>query len=353
MDVVMTVLLFLPILAVLWLANLSHRKRIEGDLRGERTLKILSYGLLFLLYGFLMLGGLAFLVAGLAATAAPEAFSTLDLASAGFQIERLPWMGAALLILSLIGLLLLARPARRLFARFIPIDPSHPVHAVALSMTALVMINLAFTMAIGIDNLADMLQTSAEAGVQTNPGPGLWVQNITFVLMGLIGVGLLARRGLGAALTRLGIVVPSWGQAILGLVTGLVMVPLVIGAESLAGQLGLGASEGVERLTEQLIGPLTMSIPGILTLGLAAALGEETIFRGALQPRFGLVFTTLLFALLHSQYGLSFSTVAVFVIGLVLGILRQRANTSTAMITHAVYNMSLGLISFLGLLQNV
>lgn len=353
MDVVMTVLLFLPILGVLWLANLSHRKRIEGDLRGERTLKILAYGLLFLLYGVLVFMGVVFLGVGVAAVVAPEAFNTVDLAAMGFQIERLPWMGAALLILSLIGLLLLTRPARRLFARFTPIDPSHPVHAVALSMTALILINLAFTMAVGIDNLADMLQTSAQAGGQSNPAPGLWVQNITFVVMGLIGVGLLARRSLGAAITRLGIVRPSWVQAIVGLVTGLVMVPLVILAESLASQLGLGASEGVERLTEQLIGPLTMSIPGILTLGLAAALGEETIFRGALQPRFGLVLTTLLFALLHSQYGLSFSTVAVFVVGLVLGILRQRANTSTAMITHAVYNMSLGLISFLGLMQNV
>jgi membrane protease YdiL (CAAX protease family) len=87
-------------------------------------------------------------------------------------------------------------------------------------------------------------------------------------------------------------------------------------------------------------------------LGLAAALGEETVFRGALQPRFGLVFTSILFALLHSQYGLSFSTIAVFVIGLVLGVLRLRANTTTAMITHAVYNMSLGLITYLGLMQN-
>ena len=353
MDAVLTVLLFLPILLVLWLANLSYRKRIEGDLRNERTLKLLSYGLLFLLYGFLVFFGLMLLGIGMAATFAPRAFDTADLATLGFQAERLPWMGAALLVLSLVGLLLLTRPARRLFARFTPIDPSHPVHAVALSMTALVLINLAFTVAIGIDNLADMLQTSAQAGAQSNPAPGLWVQNITFVLMGLVGVGLFARRNIGAALIRLGIVVPSLGQVILGVVVGLVMVPLVILAESLAGQLGLGTSEGVERLTEQLIGPLTMSIPGILTLGLAAALGEETVFRGALQPRFGLVFTTLLFALLHSQYGLSFSTVAVFLVGLVLGILRQRANTTTSMITHAVYNMSLGLISFLGLMQNI
>lgn len=352
MDVVSTVLLFVPILLVLWLANQSHRKRIEGDVRSERTLKMLSYGLLFLIYAMVMLLGLALLGVGLVGVLSPQAFDAAGLAAAGLQMDRLPLMGTALLGFSLLGLLLLTRPARRLFARFTPIDPAHPVHAVALSLCALVLINLAFTVAIGLDNLADMLQTSAQAGALSNPAPGLWAQNITFVLMGLIGVGFLARRNFKAALIRLGLVVPTVPQVIVAIVTGLVMVPLVIGAEALASKLGLGSSAGVERLTEQLIGPLTMSIPGILTLGLAAALGEETVFRGALQPRFGLVLTTLLFALLHSQYGFSFSTVAVFVVGLVLGILRMRANTTTSMITHAVYNSSLGLITFLGLLQN-
>jgi membrane protease YdiL (CAAX protease family) len=216
----------------------------------------------------------------------------------------------------------------------------------------MVLINLAFTVAVGLENLADMLQTGAQAGVQSNPAPALWGQNLMFVVLGLVGVGVFARRGLSAALMRLGIVTPTIRQAVVGLVVGLVMVPIVIAAEALASRLGLGASAGVERLTEQLVGPLTQSPAGILTLGLAAALGEETVFRGALQPRFGLVFTSILFALLHSQYGLSFSTVAVFVVGIILGVIRLRANTTTAMITHAVYNMTLGLIAFLGLMQN-
>ena len=69
--------------------------------------------------------------------------------------------------------------------------------------------------------------------------------------------------------------------------------------------MGWGLDEDVQRLTEVLIGPLLGSIPGILTLGLAAGIGEETLFRGALQPRFGLLITSLLFALLHSQYGIT------------------------------------------------
>jgi membrane protease YdiL (CAAX protease family) len=350
MDIVSTILLFLPILLILWLANLSYRRRIEGDAKNERTLKMLSFGLLFLFYAVLMLLGLMLMGLGLLMALAPEAMAAAPVA--GFQPDRIPWMGAALLVPSLVGLLLLTRPARRLFARFTPIDPAHPVHAIALSLTGLVLINLFFTVAVGLENLADALQQSTQGQPVSSPAPALWAQAIMLILMGLIGVGWLSRRSFSASLIRLGIVAPTIPQAAIGLVAGIGMVPLVIAAEALASQLGLGATEGVERLTEQLIGPLTMSIPGILTLGLAAALGEETVFRGALQPRFGLVLTTLLFALLHSQYGFSFSTLAVFVVGLVLGVIRMKANTSTAMITHAVYNMSLGLISFLGIMQN-
>ena len=104
----------------------------------------------------------------------------------------------------------------------------------------------------------------------------------------------------------------------------------------------------MERLSDALVGPLVASIPGILTLGLAAGIGEETLFRGALQPRFGLLFTSLLFAILHSQYGITFSTLAVFIVGLFLGLLRIRFNTTTCVMTHAAYNITLGMIWFLG-----
>jgi len=90
---------------------------------------------------------------------------------------------------------------------------------------------------------------------------------------------------------------------------------------------------------------------GVLTLGLAAALGEESVFRGALQPRFGLILTAILFALMHSNYGITLSTVLVFGVGIVLGLLRLRYNTTTSMLAHAIYNITLGLVTYLGLLK--
>lgn len=353
MDVVQIVLIFAPILLILWLANLSHRKRIEGDVRSERTLKMVSYGLLFLYYALFMLAGLALLSVSALNVLSPEVLDAPAPTLPGFPPDRLVLMGGSLLVFALLGLFLLTRPARRLFARLTPIDPTNPVHAVALSLSAMVLMQLAFTAAVGLENLADMVEaTTQQTGAAAVSASGQWALDITLLIMGLIGVGFLARRGFGTALTRLGIVRPTVAQVIIGIATGIVMVPVVVVAEGLASRVGLGATTGVERLTELLVGPLTQSIFGILTLGLAAALGEETVFRGALLPRFGLVLTTLLFALVHSNYGISFSTVAVFAVGLVLGVIRLRANTTTAMITHAVYNMSLGLITFLGLMQN-
>ncbi|MGQ9489704.1 MAG: lysostaphin resistance A-like protein [Anaerolineae bacterium] len=351
MEILFTVLMFFPLVAVLWLVNLSWRKRIEGEIQSERLLKFLGYGLLALLFVGLILIGLFLQAAGLLANLDPQvAASALP---PGFSADVLPRMALGFWVPSLFGLLMLLRASRRAVARFTSVDPTNPVHAVALSMSFLVLVNLFITLGLGLRNVAEMLEASQAAGVEMNLTAALWVQNIIFLVMALVGVGWLARRTFKGVLNRLGLVVPTFSQAVVGLVLGLLLVPAIILLELAASQVGFGADPDVERLTEQLIGPLTLSIPGILTLGLAAAIGEESVFRGALQPRFGLVLTTLLFALLHSQYGFSFSTVAVFLVGLVLGFLRLRANTTTAMIAHAVYNMSLGLIAYLGLLENL
>ncbi|MCC7060855.1 MAG: CPBP family intramembrane metalloprotease [Burkholderiaceae bacterium] len=110
----------------------------------------------------------------------------------------------------------------------------------------------------------------------------------------------------------------------------------------------------VQGLNDVLLGPLLGSAAGILTIGFAAALGEETLFRGALQPRFGIFLTTLLFAITHNQYGLSLSTVVVFAAGLIFAGLRRRHNTVTSMLAHATYNITLGLLALLAmrLLEN-
>lgn len=347
MDTVITILLFLPFAAILWLANLADRRRVPGE--KHPVLAGLTYGLLACLYLGLTLIGLAVFVVGIVpgelSAQATAAFSFLssDPAHVKLAFTR---VGLGLWLPSLVALLLLLPPARGLFARVLPIERSRTVHAVALSYTMLVVSNLVVTLGLGLENMANVM----EAGTSVPAGAlmlATWVQELAWALTALFGVGWLARRKLGQALRRLGVVCPTIRQLGIGLAAGLLLAPAALALEALASCLGVSADPHVSRLTESLLGPLFHSLPGVLTLGLAAAIGEETIFRGALQPRFGLPATALLFALLHSNYGLSLSTVIVLLLGIALGLLRQRANTTTAMVAHATYNISLGLLAYL------
>jgi membrane protease YdiL (CAAX protease family) len=80
------------------------------------------------------------------------------------------------------------------------------------------------------------------------------------------------------------------------------------------------------------------TLPEALLLSLPVAIGEEMFFRGALQPVFGLVPTALFFTALHAQYGLSPALLALFVVGLGLGVLERRRGTVAAMLAHFVFN---------------
>jgi membrane protease YdiL (CAAX protease family) len=351
MDILSVLLLFAPLMFVLWIANQADGKTERGDLGSARGLAWITYGMLLLLYVSLAAFGVLFVVIGLLQRGPLGAQLRDFYASSGLGEVSWTEAGLGLWLPSLLGMILLLPPLRRLIARIVPIDADRVVHAVALSYSALVLVNLMFTLGIGLTNLADTLESSSAAGVPYNITALIWVQDIAMFAMALVGVGWLSRRGLRAALDRLGVVVPTWKQAAIGLGVGLAMVPLILLLERLASQVGLGANPDVERLTEQMLGPMLTSLPGVLTLGLAAALGEESIFRGALQPRFGLVLTAILFALLHSNYGITLSTVLVFGVGLVLGVLRLRYNTTTSMFSHAIYNITLGMITYLGLLK--
>jgi membrane protease YdiL (CAAX protease family) len=58
-----------------------------------------------------------------------------------------------------------------------------------------------------------------------------------------------------------------------------------------------------------------------------------------------------MFALLHQQYSFSLSTLVVLILGLVLGFIRDRTNTSTSMIVHAVFNSTQGLLALLNVIK--
>lgn len=76
-----------------------------------------------------------------------------------------------------------------------------------------------------------------------------------------------------------------------------------------------------------------------VAMALSAGVVEEAFFRGFLQPRIGLVFSTALFALAHWSYGEPFLLVGVTVLSVIYGLLaRRRGDVWAAMTAHAVFD---------------
>jgi membrane protease YdiL (CAAX protease family) len=171
-----------------------------------------------------------------------------------------------------------------------------------------------------------------------------WVQALGFVVLGMLGVGLFARRDWRETLARLGLTrrfsVRWWlGSVLLGLVAA-------FATEWLWSWLQPESMAEVSRISDALFQAfIEAGLWGAITVGVSAGIGEEILFRGAAQPRLGLVFTSLAFAVLHTQYTVSPALAQVFFIGLLLGLVRRRVNTTTAIGVHATYNFVLVLLA--------
>ena len=76
-----------------------------------------------------------------------------------------------------------------------------------------------------------------------------------------------------------------------------------------------------------------------LLLSLSAGVVEETFFRGLLQPRVGIAFSTACFVLAHAAYGQPFMLVGVTLLSLIYAFLvRWRQNLWPAIVAHALFD---------------
>lgn len=240
-------------------------------------------------------------------------------------------LGPALL-LSALGLgLPLLRPFRAILARVTPLDPASAIDLTGLCVVlGLLGANLGLSLAPLAENPPDALPSASIAE--------LLIQAIAFVAIAYVAVGYPWWRDLHAATDRLGIVAPSRHTVGYGVAATVACFAVAIAA-SLASERfdpGLGESldEVVNQITLEVQNPL-----GAVILGASAGIGEEALFRGALQPRLGLVLPALVFASLHGpQYGFNLALLGLFGVSLVLGIVRQQVNTTAAMIAHALFN---------------
>lgn len=243
----------------------------------------------------------------------------------GLSISR--GTGYTLIAVALgLGLPLLP-PVRYLLSQVTPLDRSSITDAAGLSVI------LAFVLA----NLGAGLVAGNAAFGSVSEG-SIVIQDAMFVVLAFIAVGTFMTRSFRCSVERLGLVRPTGRQFLTAL--GLVVVAFSISI--LAALLMHFLQPGLEQEITQRMKTLTgsfQSIRGAIVLGTSAGIGEEILFRGALQPRYGVVLTSLLFAMVHVQYGFSLDVLAVFLVGIVLGIERKRLNTTSSVITHAVYDI--------------
>lgn len=326
-------LIFLPFLVPVLVANFSERHRHRPYIaQNPRTQELLDLGLRYLPQILLIAINLGLL--GLAALSLLNELARM-LVPEMVDPEAITanWLGsaAAYSITSVLAFLPLIPAMRRWIARWLPIDPDSVVHATALTFV-IYQIGLSLAQTALIGNLENWTDVEMRLTIWD-----VIMSGIPLALLALSGVGLLIRRDGRGTLERLGLRRPTWRQ----LVAAAGLTALLIGFDATVSlgwqEMDPTGYELLERVSENLFGGLA-TVGGALALGLSAGISEELLFRGAVQPRLGLVLAAVLFAIGHLQYGLTPATLEILLIGLVLGMVRKRTSTTLCIVIHATYN---------------
>jgi membrane protease YdiL (CAAX protease family) len=215
--------------------------------------------------------------------------------------------------------------------KFSPISIVHTTAIILALLIIVVQINT-FIIAGGADALANSLEE-----VKISIFDVLF-ERVVQIAAAFLGIGFAIRRTLPQALARLGLRTPTQEDLgygfligfamIIGLIIFGVVMTLLFTPEQLEQQ-----NEASNSLAESYA-----TIPLAFTIAISAAVGEEIFFRGALQPVFGNVLTSVFFTLLHVQNLLTPGMIIIFGVSLTLGWLRNKQGTTSAMIAHFVYD---------------
>jgi uncharacterized protein len=241
-------------------------------------------------------------------------------------------LGVSLIALSAVVAAATWPPAMRRLARFIPLDVHNPVDALALAL-AVIVIGSQFAFSVFVDLL------SLEQSLPAIDLSDLLSEQLPLVLMAAVGVGAFIRRDARATTQRLGLVRPAWWHVVVALAAAGVFIAVAAVMNGLSQSLTPGLAHRLDNTSNHLLGGLVANPIGVAAIAVVPACCEETLFRGAVQPRLGIVLTALLFASIHTQYGISFDTLAVLLIGIGLGLIRKYTNTTSSAVTHATYNL--------------
>ncbi len=311
-----TVAVYLPALALVLFANLGVK---------YPTLKTFTYVCLALLNVLCLLIALLLLASSLILQVSGQP------PPGNITLPGLMVLGLGTAATALAGILCLLPPLRRLLARWLPLDAASPVHATALM----------FSVYLGASSLSLLLtdQRLMQISLQdvSLDVATLVAGEAVFAILALLGVGLFTRRKPAQVLERLGLNLPKLSHIALACASIMVLLGIDLTVSHVWHTLWPQSYELVAKTSESLFSGFATPWHALI-LGLSAGVGEELLFRGALQPRFGILLTTLLFTVVHVQYSLSPALLEILAIGLILGWLRQKRSTSICIIVHAGYN---------------
>jgi len=222
------------------------------------------------------------------------------------------------------------------------------VHTTAIVLAIFLIINtFANFVAIGgMEGLADEFAQQGFGAVD------MLTNLLLYFAAALLGVGIFTRRSFPDVMERLGIHWPTKGTWKTWFVNGLrnIAIGALVGFGIFWIQVVLGIlwqlSSSPETIAQQTSAAqeLFTSVSGSLFLGFllafTAGVGEELLFRGALQPIFGNLLVSIFFMSLHAQYILTPASLILLLVSLVFGLLRTHYTTMSSMMAHFVYNFT-------------
>lgn len=321
------ILFFMPALLLLVLANYTEKRK---------DLRILTQVFLAISVVLIILEGL--LTVELGGTELASKIKNTDVYAYG----NADVYGYSLVITGLFSLLFFLKPIRKILSKHISIDAGNWLHATAL-VFAVMLVGVSLATALTFDIVA--LGKEAGLGVES-----MVLQDVVLVAAALLGVGWLTRRDWKGTLERLGLTKPSLRDLSLSITFIAIIFGIGI-AGSLAGMV-LGQEKGPLDTkgdpTIEALGGVTVITAIIYAFG--AGISEEILFRGAMQPRFGIILTSIVFALMHIQYfnasivSNAISIISLGMISVALGYERKMANTTACIITHSIYDLVLFLM---------
>jgi membrane protease YdiL (CAAX protease family) len=257
----------------------------------------------------------------------------------GTNLNNIRLFGLILFLMAIWSLVAVIQPVRQVLAKIMPLDPASPVHTLALVFSGYLVGQSALTLSQGgLDGLAQNVAPTSVAFFV--------LSELLFVVIAIFGVGLLIRRNGHEVNQRLGLTRPKP----IHLVWGIGLILILVFLQAMAGAIWALLFQDQAELLNDVNALLLTNIDTVwewLILAIAAGVGEELLFRGALQPVFGLGFTAVLFGIVHVQYG--FTPILLFVIflAIVLGLVRRYFSNTMAIFIHAGYNFVLGLLALL------